>query len=92
MDLFGSERAVSELSGHTSGMSSLLKTAGKPLTADLPCRLPEPKGRTYGALDILFEQRIPARKFASTVVDEFAAEERTLADSGGLATNAAGIH
>ncbi|KAF2184986.1 MFS alpha-glucoside transporter-like protein [Zopfia rhizophila CBS 207.26] len=32
-------------------------------------RLPEPKGRTYGELDMLFEQRISARKFASTVVD-----------------------
>ncbi|KAL1595831.1 hypothetical protein SLS60_009521 [Paraconiothyrium brasiliense] len=34
-------------------------------------RLPEPKGRTYGELDILFEQRVPARKFKETVVQEF---------------------
>ncbi|KAK3197264.1 hypothetical protein GRF29_1536g1176888 [Pseudopithomyces chartarum] len=34
-------------------------------------RLPEPKGRTYGELDILFEQRVPARKFKGTVVQEF---------------------
>jgi len=34
-------------------------------------RLPEPKGRTYGELDILFERRIPARKFKSTKVDVF---------------------
>ncbi|PNH46297.1 hypothetical protein VD0004_g1755 [Verticillium dahliae] len=33
-------------------------------------RLPEPKGRTYGELDILFEQRISARKFKSTKVEE----------------------
>lgn len=32
-------------------------------------RLPEPKGRTYTELDILFEQRVSARKFSSTVVD-----------------------
>jgi SP family general alpha glucoside:H+ symporter-like MFS transporter len=32
-------------------------------------RLPEPKGRTYGELDILFERRISARKFSSTVVE-----------------------
>ncbi|KAI6779013.1 Maltose permease-like protein [Emericellopsis cladophorae] len=32
-------------------------------------RLPEPKGRTFAELDILFEQRVSARKFASTVVD-----------------------
>jgi len=36
-------------------------------------RLPEPKGRTYAELDMLFEQRVSARKFASTVVDPFAA-------------------
>ncbi|KAF1954002.1 maltose permease MAL61 [Byssothecium circinans] len=34
-------------------------------------RLPEPKGRTYGELDILFERRISARKFADTVVEDF---------------------
>jgi len=34
-------------------------------------RLPEPKGRTYGELDILFEQRIAARKFKSAIVDPF---------------------
>jgi len=34
-------------------------------------RLPEPKGRTFGELDTLFEQRVPARKFAVTVVDPF---------------------
>ncbi|KAF2003442.1 MFS alpha-glucoside transporter-like protein [Amniculicola lignicola CBS 123094] len=33
-------------------------------------RLPEPKGRTYGELDILFEQRVSARKFKSTVVED----------------------
>lgn len=34
-------------------------------------RLPEPKGRTYAELDVLFEKRVPARKFASTKVDVF---------------------
>ncbi|KAF2644275.1 maltose permease MAL61 [Massarina eburnea CBS 473.64] len=33
-------------------------------------RLPEPKGRTYGELDILFERRISARKFKETVVED----------------------
>jgi MFS transporter, SP family, general alpha glucoside:H+ symporter len=37
-------------------------------------RLPEPKGRTYGELDVLFEHRVPARKFASTRVDQFSGE------------------
>ncbi|QDS73864.1 hypothetical protein FKW77_006841 [Venturia effusa] len=34
-------------------------------------RLPEPKGRTYGELDILFERKVSARKFASTKVDPY---------------------
>ncbi|KAK4243715.1 general substrate transporter [Corynascus novoguineensis] len=35
-------------------------------------RLPEPKGRTYAELDLLFEQRVPAREFAKTNIDPFA--------------------
>lgn len=38
-------------------------------------RLPEPKGRTYGELDILFEQGVSARKFKETVVEEFEEDE-----------------
>ncbi|KAJ5263561.1 hypothetical protein N7478_011166 [Penicillium angulare] len=34
-------------------------------------RLPEPKGRTYAELDILFEQGVSARKFGSTKLDIF---------------------
>lgn len=34
-------------------------------------RLPEPKNRTYGELDILFENKVSARKFAGTNVDFF---------------------
>ncbi|KAK4139894.1 general substrate transporter [Dichotomopilus funicola] len=37
-------------------------------------RLPEPKGRTYAELDLLFERRVSARKFATTKVDPFAQE------------------
>ncbi|KAK2624614.1 hypothetical protein QTJ16_005807 [Diplocarpon rosae] len=40
-------------------------------------RLPEPKGRTYGELDRLFELGISARKFATTVVDEYAEHGET---------------
>lgn len=32
-------------------------------------RLPEPSGRTYGELDVLFERRVPARKFKTATVD-----------------------
>ena len=34
-------------------------------------RLPEPKDRSFAELDLLFEKRISARKFASTTVDVF---------------------
>ncbi|KEY69519.1 hypothetical protein S7711_02056 [Stachybotrys chartarum IBT 7711] len=34
-------------------------------------RLPEPRGRTFAELDVLFEKKISARKFASTHVDVF---------------------
>jgi SP family general alpha glucoside:H+ symporter-like MFS transporter len=37
-------------------------------------RLPEPKDRTYAELDMLFEQRVPARQFSKTEVDPFTAE------------------
>lgn len=42
-------------------------------------QLPEPKGRTYGELDILFERKIPARQFSKTVVNEFDVRERNAA-------------
>jgi SP family general alpha glucoside:H+ symporter-like MFS transporter len=34
-------------------------------------RLPEPKGRTYAELDILFATKIPAREFATTHADPY---------------------
>lgn len=34
-------------------------------------RLPETGKRTYGELTILFENKVSARKFASTKVDQF---------------------
>jgi SP family general alpha glucoside:H+ symporter-like MFS transporter len=37
-------------------------------------RLPEAKGRTYEELDLLFQKKVPARKFASTYVDPYAME------------------
>ncbi|KXJ96826.1 sugar transporter-like protein [Microdochium bolleyi] len=43
-------------------------------------RLPEIKGRTYEELDILFEQRVSARKFASTHVDAYASAGSTGVD------------
>ncbi|KAI5920992.1 sugar transporter [Camillea tinctor] len=37
-------------------------------------RVPEPRGRTFAELDLLFEKKISARKFATTEVDIFAEE------------------
>lgn len=34
-------------------------------------RLPEPSGRTFAEMDLLFERRIPARKFKTAKVDAF---------------------
>lgn len=34
-------------------------------------RVPEPAGRTFAELDLLFERRVSARKFAKTKVDVF---------------------
>jgi hypothetical protein len=34
------------------------------------CRLPEPKGRSYGDLDLLFKLKIGARDFKNTDLDE----------------------
>ncbi|KAM0814159.1 putative Major facilitator superfamily (MFS) profile domain-containing protein [Seiridium cardinale] len=33
-------------------------------------RLPEPKGKTYAELDVLFETKTPARKFREATIDE----------------------
>ena len=46
-------------------------------------RLPEPKGRTYAELDMLFEEGISARKFRSTIVNPFEAAVHYSADSPG---------
>ena len=35
-------------------------------------RVPEPKGRTFGELDVLFDNHVSARKFKHTSVDQFA--------------------
>ena len=37
-------------------------------------RLPEPKDRTYAELDVLFENKVSARKFESTVIHELASK------------------
>ncbi|KAK5999076.1 Maltose permease MAL61 [Cladobotryum mycophilum] len=50
-------------------------------------RLPEPKGRTYGELDMLFEQGVSARKFAGTNLEAIDAglETSSLGEKGSAA-------
>lgn len=44
-------------------------------------RLPEPKDRTYGELDVLFEHKVSARKFHKTKVDQFAGENTDIIEN-----------
>ncbi|KAJ9480383.1 putative Maltose permease MAL31 (putative) [Pseudozyma hubeiensis] len=42
-------------------------------------RLPELANRTYGELEVLFAAKVPARKFASTAIDQFQTIEQDVA-------------
>ncbi|VUC33093.1 unnamed protein product [Clonostachys rosea] len=66
-------RMISPL-GWNWGAKAGLFYAGTNLLCNLWCwfRLPETKDRTFGEIDVLFENRIPARKFKYTKVDQFA--------------------
>ncbi|KAH7039619.1 general substrate transporter [Microdochium trichocladiopsis] len=60
-------------------------------------RLPEPKGRTYGELDVLFEGKVGARKFKTAEVDEFPSTstlnlEKVSSDVSGKAEGNANVH
>ncbi|KAJ6032587.1 hypothetical protein N7540_003319 [Penicillium herquei] len=44
-------------------------------------RLPEPKGRSYSELDILFDLKVPARQFKHTKVDPFQAKQGSVIES-----------
>lgn len=56
------------------GAKTGLFYAGTNLLCNIWCwfRLPETKDRTFGEIDILFDNRVPARKFKYTKVDQFA--------------------
>ncbi|GAW00411.1 maltose permease [Lentinula edodes] len=55
------------------GAKSGLFWGGSALLSTLYCllRLPETKHRSYGELDLLFENKVPAWRFKSTKVDQF---------------------
>lgn len=56
------------------GAKTGLFYAGTNLLCNIWCwfRLPETKDRTFGEIDLLFDNHIPARKFKYTKVDQFA--------------------
>ncbi|ORX35415.1 general substrate transporter [Kockovaella imperatae] len=62
------------------GAKSALFYAGTNLLCLVWCyfRLPETKDRSFGEIDILFENKVPARKFKSTVADQFAHSEAAI--------------
>ncbi|KAK3376136.1 hypothetical protein B0T24DRAFT_699288 [Lasiosphaeria ovina] len=66
-------RMISPL-GWNWGAKAGLFYAGINLLCNIWCwfRLPETKGRTFGEIDLLFDNRVPARKFKYTKVDQFA--------------------
>jgi MFS transporter, SP family, general alpha glucoside:H+ symporter len=45
-------------------------------------RLPEPKGKTYAELDVLFERKLGARKFKNAQVDPFRADTLKVRQDG----------
>jgi SP family general alpha glucoside:H+ symporter-like MFS transporter len=47
-------------------------------------RVPEPKGRTYAEMDMLFEARTSARKFKETSVDSFVTAGHVGDEKGGF--------
>ena len=50
-------------------------------------RLPECRGRTYGELDVLFEQKVSARRFARTAADQYTTRRKE-EERGGSASEA----
>ncbi|CAH0055210.1 unnamed protein product [Clonostachys solani] len=55
------------------GAKAALFYAGTNLLCNIWCwfRLPETKDRSFGEIDLLFDNRVPARKFKHTNVDQF---------------------
>ncbi|GAA5994505.1 hypothetical protein JCM5350_004669 [Sporobolomyces pararoseus] len=55
-------------------------------------RLPETKGRTYAELSVLFDDRVPARKFATTAVDLYGKGGEPLEKGDSFEPSPAGLH
>ncbi|KAH0286132.1 sugar transporter [Aureobasidium namibiae CBS 147.97] len=62
------------------GAKAGLFYAGTNLLCNIWCwfRLPETKDRSFGEIDLLFEHKVPARKFRTTEADQFATSQLIL--------------
>ena len=74
------QEMVPDRSAWNWGAKSALFYAGTNLLCNIWCwfRLPETKGRTFGEIDILFENEVPARRFRTTAADQFAHSESAI--------------
>ncbi|KAJ5920634.1 general substrate transporter [Penicillium verrucosum] len=66
------------------GAKTGLFYAGTNLACFIWCwfRLPETKDRAFGEIDLLFENRIPARKFRTARVNQFAHQSDVTGKAG----------
>ncbi|CAK7200713.1 hypothetical protein SEUCBS139899_003412 [Sporothrix eucalyptigena] len=78
-------RMISALSWNWGAKAGLFY-AGTNLLCLLWCwfRLPETKDRTFGEIDLLFENKVPARKFKYTKVDQFAHQTEVSEKAGAV--------
>lgn len=68
------------------GAKAGLFYAGTNLLCNIWCwfRLPETKGRTFGEIDLMFDNHVPARKFKYTTVDQFAVDTSSKSAAGSI--------
>ncbi|KAG8159153.1 hypothetical protein KVR01_010814 [Diaporthe batatas] len=68
------------------GAKAGLFYAGTNLLCNIWCwfRLPETKGRTFGEIDLMFDNHVPARKFKYTTVDQFAVDTSAKSVAGSI--------
>ncbi|CAK7216372.1 hypothetical protein SCUCBS95973_002790 [Sporothrix curviconia] len=78
-------RMLSALSWNWGAKTGLFY-AGTNLLCLIWCwfRLPETKDRTFGEIDLLFDNKVPARKFKYTQVDQFAHQSDVSEKAGGV--------
>ncbi|CAN8097448.1 unnamed protein product [Discula destructiva] len=80
--------------GWNWGAKAGLFYAGTNLLCNIWCwfRLPETKDRTFGEIDLLFDNHVPARKFKYTTVDQFAVNGTAKSPVGSLSEKHSNAH